>query len=166
MYKTIVLSAFLAFFGFLPVFSATVPFYTTALDSAKNQLNRLATSMGTNYTEFPRTVTNGTITTVTYSDWTSGFFPGSLWLMYKYTGDSAWKTRARLWTNNLQSAATVNDHDVGFRIMCSYGTGSPFQTAQQSKLDTAVMMRGGADAVRPIQFHRQGNQVLGYLHER
>jgi hypothetical protein len=123
-------------------FSATVPFYSTALDSAKNQLGRLSASLGTSYNNFPRsTNAAGTVATVTYSDWTSGFFPGSLWLLFKYTGDTVWKTRARNWTNNLQSAATVNDHDVGFRILCSYGTGLEFQTAQQRKLDTAVIMR-------------------------
>jgi unsaturated chondroitin disaccharide hydrolase len=123
------------------VFGAAAPFYTTALDSAKSQLNRLATSLGTSYSQFPRTVTNGTLTTVSYSDWTSGFFPGCMWLMYGYTNDATWKTRARSWTDALQNAATVNDHDVGFRIMSSYGQGLQFQTAAQFKLDTAVMMR-------------------------
>jgi len=135
-------SALFAALSFSSSFCATIPFYTAALDSAKSQLNRLTTSMGTNYTLFPRTInTNGTVSSVTYSDWTSGFFPGCLWLMFKYTGDTQWKTKARSWTDNLQNASTVNDHDVGFRIMSSYGKGLEFQTATQTKSDTAVMMR-------------------------
>jgi unsaturated chondroitin disaccharide hydrolase len=142
MRKLLMLSTFLAAFCYSTSFAAAVPFYTIALDSAKNQLNRLTTSMGTNYTQFPRTATSGgAVTSVGYGDWCSGFFPGSLWLMYKYTQDAQWKTRARSWTDNLANAATVNDHDVGFRIMCSYGTGLEFQTAAQMKLDTAVMKR-------------------------
>jgi unsaturated chondroitin disaccharide hydrolase len=121
---------------------AAAPFYITALDSARNQLNRLTVSLGTTYNRFPRTFTNGSVTTVTYGDWTSGFFPGCLWLMYQYTGDVTWKNRARSWTDNMQSAATGSDHDVGFQMMCSYGNGLASQTAAQFKLDTAVMMRG------------------------
>jgi unsaturated chondroitin disaccharide hydrolase len=141
MQKLLLYSAVIASICFAPASGAAVPFYTIALDSAKNQLNRLTTSLGTAYSQFPRTVTNGSVTKVTYSDWTSGFFPGCLWLMYDYTNDATWKTRARNWTDNLSSAATVNDHDVGFRIMCSYGKGLAFGTSSQISLDTAVMMR-------------------------
>jgi unsaturated chondroitin disaccharide hydrolase len=126
--------------GCTSVFGAAAPFYTTALDSAKSQLNRLTASLGTTYNRFPRTVTNGSVTTVSYTDWTCGFFPGCLWLMYTYTSDATWKTRARNWMDNLKSAATMSDHDVGFRIMCSYGQGLQYQTAAQFKLDTAVMI--------------------------
>ncbi len=140
--RTVLLSFVAAITSLGTANAAAEPFYLMALDSAKAQLNRLTVSLSTNYAQFPRTVTNGAVTTVPYSDWTSGFFPGCLWLMYSYTGDTTWKTRARTFTNNLQKAATVNDHDVGFRIMCSYGKGLQYQTASQFKLDTAVMMLG------------------------
>ncbi len=131
-----------AFFFAVPGLAAT-PFYVTALDSAKGQLTRLTSTLGTAYNKFPRSINaDGSVATVTYSDWTSGFFPGCLWLMYRYTSDNTWATKARHWTDSLHNAATVNDHDVGFRIMCSYGTGLALQTASQTKLDTAVMMRG------------------------
>jgi unsaturated chondroitin disaccharide hydrolase len=141
MRRALVYSAVVAAICSTSISQAAPPFYIVALDSAKSQLNRLAVSLGTAYTQFPRTFTNGNVTTVAYGDWTSGFFPGCLWLMYKYTGDATWATRARTWTNNLANAATVNDHDVGFRIMSSYGKGLEFQTAAQIKLDTAVMMQ-------------------------
>jgi unsaturated chondroitin disaccharide hydrolase len=140
MRKIVLFHAIIAI-GCATCFAASAPFYITALDSAKNQLARLTASRGANYTQFPRTANGNTVVTVNYSDWTSGFFPGCLWLMYRYTNDAAWKTRARTWTDNLSQAATVNDHDVGFRIMCSYGTGLEFQTAAQYRLDTAVIMR-------------------------
>lgn len=34
-------------------------------------------------------------------DWTSGFFPGTLWYTYELTGDNALKTQAVKYTNML-----------------------------------------------------------------
>jgi unsaturated chondroitin disaccharide hydrolase len=142
MRKWLLYSAAIVSIGFTLNAYGAAPFYITALDSAKNQLNRLTVSLGTTYNRFPRTFTGGNVVTVAYGDWTSGFFPGCLWLMYKYTNDVTWKNRARSWTDNLSSAATGGDHDVGFQMMCSYGNGLAYQTTTQFTLDTAVMMRG------------------------
>lgn len=56
--------------------------------------------------------------------WTSGFFAGQLWYMYKLTGDVYWKELAFEWTNDLKKMSEVaTDHDIGFRIFNSYGNG-------------------------------------------
>ena len=56
--------------------------------------------------------------------WTSGFFSGSLWYMYKITGDEHWKETAEMWTADLEDAANISyDHDTGFRIFNSFGNG-------------------------------------------
>lgn len=54
--------------------------------------------------------------------WTSGFFPGSLWLIYSYTGDTAVKAEAerRLAILEKEKYSTA-DHDLGFMIFCSFG---------------------------------------------
>jgi unsaturated chondroitin disaccharide hydrolase len=66
----------------------------------------------------------GTWTTVGASDWTSGFFPGELWLLYQATGSAQWLTDAKNWTAPLASQATETDrHDVGFIIGESFGNG-------------------------------------------
>ncbi len=96
--------------------------------------------MGTTYDRFPRSYKDGTLKKVSSGDWTAGFFPGCLWFMYAYTGDTIWQTRARHWTDGAESGATNNSHDVGFVIMCSYGNGLPYQSAAQITRDTAVMM--------------------------
>lgn len=58
------------------------------------------------------------------SAWTSGFFSGSLWLMYEQTGDLFWKDVAEKWTTNLEGQKNnTGDHDTGFRIMSSFGQG-------------------------------------------
>ncbi len=57
-------------------------------------------------------------------DWTSGFYPGSLWFMYEYTGDKKWKKAATKVTKFLKKQQyNEKDHDIGFRIYCSYGAG-------------------------------------------
>ncbi len=56
------------------------------------------------------------------SEWTSGFFAGTLWYMYQLTGETQWKDYAKEWTEDLESTANLNiDHDTGFRISSSFG---------------------------------------------
>ncbi len=57
-----------------------------------------------------------------YSDWTSGFFPGSLWLAYELTGREDIKERAAKFTNQLLPVSHMTTtHDLGFMVNCSYG---------------------------------------------
>lgn len=56
------------------------------------------------------------------SDWTSGFFPGSLWYAYEMTGKDSLKELACHYTNQLNQVRYIkNTHDVGFMVNCSYG---------------------------------------------
>lgn len=55
-------------------------------------------------------------------DWTSGFFPGSLWYAYELTGDEALKQQAVKFTNLLYPVREyTGTHDLGFIMNCSYG---------------------------------------------
>ena len=57
-----------------------------------------------------------------YSDWTSGFFPGSLWYAYMLTGNKEAEAQAKRFTNMLLPVSFMTDtHDLGFMINCSYG---------------------------------------------
>lgn len=57
-----------------------------------------------------------------YSDWTSGFFPGSLWLAYELTGRDDLRQRATEFTNQLLPVSYMTTtHDLGFMVGCSYG---------------------------------------------
>ena len=54
--------------------------------------------------------------------WTSGFFPGELWIMYEKTLSDPWLTRAQAQTASMQSQeANAPDHDIGFKILGTYG---------------------------------------------
>jgi hypothetical protein len=72
----------------------------------------------------PRTWAHGRLVTVPPQDWTSGFFPGSLWLLYEYSRDARWQTAAEEYTGRLESIRNfTGHHDVGFMLYCSYGNG-------------------------------------------
>ena len=55
-------------------------------------------------------------------DWTSGFFPGSLWYIYELTGNETAKVEAVKYTNLLEPVKYYKGtHDLGFMMLCSYG---------------------------------------------
>ncbi len=73
---------------------------------------------------------SGTWTTTSPSSgsqgWTSGFFPGQLWLLYQATGSPQWLAAARQWTAPLASQASaprIDPTDIGFIIGTSFGNG-------------------------------------------
>ncbi|HMI79376.1 MAG TPA: glycoside hydrolase family 88 protein [Ferruginibacter sp.] len=72
----------------------------------------------------PRSVDKNKIKLVRGQDWTSGFFPGELWLLYEYTGDKKWLAPAKKFTASLESQKFYGGtHDLGFMIYCSFGNG-------------------------------------------
>lgn len=75
--------------------------------------------------QLPRTLdADGNLITVRSDWWTSGFFPGSLWYLYEFTGDQKLKDDAALITSRVEREKyTTNNHDVGFILYCSYGNG-------------------------------------------
>lgn len=82
-------------------------------------------------------------------DWTSGFFPGSLWYAYELTGDKDLKTQAVRYTNMLNSVRYYKDnHDIGFMMNCSYGNAlrlAPSDTIQAVLIETADNLCGRFD---------------------
>ena len=74
---------------------------------------------------FPRTTDpDGSLRTNTSEWWTSGFFPGSLWYLHEHTGDPALRDRAEARTRALErEKSNAGDHDIGFKIMSSFGHG-------------------------------------------
>lgn len=68
--------------------------------------------------------TDGTWHQVSIKDWTSGFFPGSLWYIYENNPTDAWLNNARKWTKPLEPLKAFDGHhDSGFMVFCSYGNG-------------------------------------------
>lgn len=72
----------------------------------------------------PRTLVNGRLKMVISNDWTSGFFPGVLWYLYDYTGNTKYKTLAAKFNDRIKKEQySKNTHDLGFMIYCSFGNG-------------------------------------------
>ena len=74
-------------------------------------------------------------------DWTSGFFPGSLWYVYELTGNEAVKAEAIKYTELLNPIREyTGTHDLGFMMNCSYGNAlrlSPADTIPAVLVETA-----------------------------
>lgn len=90
---------------------------------------------------FPRTIVDGKLQFVGTHDWTSGFYPGSLWYAYELSGDDSLKTEARRFTNRLFDLQFyTGTHDLGFMMYCSYGNAlriDPLQNDEQIVLNTS-----------------------------
>ncbi len=72
----------------------------------------------------PRTYIDGKIKYIRPQDWTSGFFPGSMWYLYELTGNGKWKELGQKYTEALDTVQYLTwHHDVGFMIGSSYGNG-------------------------------------------
>ncbi|MBI9063655.1 MAG: glycoside hydrolase family 88 protein [Marinilabiliaceae bacterium] len=80
-------------------------------------------------------------------DWTSGFYPGILWYLYEYTGKDQWCKEAAQVTAYLEKEQYSNhDHDIGFRIYCSYGNG--YLLTQEAHYKQAVVNAAKALSTR------------------
>lgn len=71
----------------------------------------------------PRTIDGaGTLSLVHPHDWTSGFFPGELWMMYEFTNDPYWREEAVSFTWPIEEAKWHGGtHDLGFMMGDSFG---------------------------------------------
>ncbi len=84
----------------------------------------LAASLEGGEVRTPSTYKNEEIDFVPIDDWVSGFFAGTLWYLYEYTGDEKWREGAIKHTEVLDPIQYLTwHHDVGFMIYCSYGNG-------------------------------------------
>lgn len=75
---------------------------------------------------YPWYLTNGVWrdSLVNDDDWISGFFPGSLWMIYEYTGDTNYSNWAKAWMPAITAEQfSTNTDDVGFMFNTSYGNG-------------------------------------------
>ncbi|RYY69320.1 MAG: glucuronyl hydrolase [Chitinophagaceae bacterium] len=105
--------------------------YRTAVSMAEQQTNvmlkeiALAKSQATDsLLVSPRSIEKGELKIVRAKDWTSGFFPGQLWLLYEMTGKSEWKNLATSFTEKIEPQQfDRTTHDLGFKIFCSVGSG-------------------------------------------
>lgn len=91
---------------------------------AARQYRGMLAQLATEKNRLPHSYVNGTLKTVTATEWTSGFFPGCLWLVYEHTGAADLEAAAKDFTARVESIQHfTKHHDVGFMLGCSYGQG-------------------------------------------
>ena len=89
---------------------------------ARQQCIRMAASLDGN--TMPRTFEGDSLVLSPVRWWCSGFFPGTLWYVYEYTGSEEIRELADRQTMKVEPIKDVkHDHDVGFQINCSFGNG-------------------------------------------
>lgn len=96
-----------------------------ALSDACAQSLVLARSVAAQDGRLPKTLDgDGGVETSAPEWWCSGFFPGTLWYLYEYSGDDRVKEYAAMLTERLEREQYNRDtHDLGFMLYCSYGNG-------------------------------------------
>ena len=103
----------------------------TDLSFIETQVAKTLASLGSPASGYPVSGgDSGTWTTTSPSSgsqgWTTGFFPGQLWLLYQATGSPQWLAAAQQWTAPLApqaSAPRIDPTDIGFIIGTSFGNG-------------------------------------------
>jgi len=95
--------------------------YAVAAQHARN----MAAALSAYPDQLPRTIdASGKLVTCNSSWWTSGFFPGTLWLLYEKTQEAQFKEFAKLFTARVEKEKNnTGTHDLGFMLYCSFGNG-------------------------------------------
>lgn len=90
----------------------------------------------TDSTAFPRSynLKENKVNKVPSKDWTSGFYAGNLWQIYKITGKPEYRELAQKWTAFIEKEKFNNrTHDMGFKVFCSFGQGLKHEENQHYK---------------------------------
>jgi unsaturated chondroitin disaccharide hydrolase len=122
MKEMIVAISILVCCAFLPI-QDNKTFVKENLNFAGVQLKQMLANADLHPDAFPKTIdANGNLKSTNLYDWTSGFFPGSLWLAAEALHDKSLESKAIEWTNRLAPLQYFTQHhDLGFMMYCSYG---------------------------------------------
>ncbi len=121
---------------------AQAPFFSRkqaieALSFSSDKYRQLMSEIPVN--RLPNSVNKeGELTTTGSGSWVSGFYPGTLWYLYKFTSDEAFKTEAISRTALIEKEKwNKGTHDLGFMIFCSFGNGYKF-TGEKNYKDIII----------------------------
>lgn len=94
------------------------------LKVAKTQSIHMAEYFESKPDSLPKTFEGNHIVASNSHWWCSGFFPGTLWLLYEADSDEKLKQLAIEFSNRVEDQKfTTDNHDVGFILMSSFGNG-------------------------------------------
>ncbi len=108
------------------------------LDTAVEQYKSLEKSLPDSL--MPRTFEGNKLITSNTGWWTSGFYPGTLWYLFEYSGDEELKDLAVSRTMLVEKEKfNVWTHDLGFMLYCSFGNGYRLTGEEEYR---EIMLRG------------------------
>lgn len=82
--------------------------------------------------------------------WCSGFYPGTLWYLYEYSADTVIKGEAeRRMAIIKEEALNSGNHDLGFKIYCSFGNAYRVTGQQEYKESILIAAKSLATRYRP-----------------
>lgn len=107
-----------------------------------------ATAVGLAPTAYPyHTGASGSWVTTGPGAWTSGFFPGSLWLLHRATKQSSWESEAEDWQAGIEGQDTnTGTQDLGFMLFDSFGNG--FEQTHDPAFKQVVLTAAASLATR------------------
>ncbi len=108
--------------AFYPVSNKDI-FIETNLNFATQQLKYMVVEANKIPNHFPKTIDkSGKMIGFDLYDWTSGFFPGNLWMAAEYSKDKTLTDNAIEWSTKLYPLQNFTEHhDLGFMTYCSLG---------------------------------------------
>ena len=121
--------------------------------------------------KLPKSFEKGEMVVSNPYNWTSGFFPGVLWLLYEHTGDEQLKEYADIFTRRLEVLKDyTKTHDLGFMVFCSYGnayrlTGDTYYKSIVEQASAALVTRYNptVGCIRSWNTKRKENPELDYI---
>jgi len=125
-------------------FLSSVNYHSQAQNKPSDKiLNKNISSRFTYLLDFPvdsiaiprsMNISTGVYKKVKSKDWTSGFFPGTLWQIYKLTGDVKYKEKAAVWNAFIEKEKfNGTTHDMGFKVYSSFGKGLAVENNEKYK---------------------------------
>ncbi|CAM9689075.1 unnamed protein product, partial [Pylaiella littoralis] len=76
--------------------------------------------------------------------WTSGMVAGMFWYQYAATGNLAMKTAAEFYCTGLEGVELLDDNDLGFQVLNSYGLGYRWTNSTSDKQSYLERVLAGA----------------------
>lgn len=79
--------------------------------------------------------------------WSSGFWPGELWLAYDLSDSTSWITKAQTWTSGVRSQQfDTTTHDIGYKIFPAFMNG--YRLIADASYRSTILTAAGSMATR------------------
>jgi len=98
-------------------------------------------------TKIPRAIAeDGTLIAKNSRQWTSGFFPGTLWQLASHSQNEEILKQARTWSNFIEKEKwDTHTHDIGFKVNNTFGQ---WNKVEPSKRNNDIIVQASATLIK------------------